>query len=113
MQERGVRIPPAGPVSRAMTNPIRAAAHAVVVTYPEGFEVELDGDAGCILCPWSVAWPLAHARATDTYICRLTPDRLSIVWPRLWYSVRLSHLAELARVQGGPLLLPGATRQAA
>jgi hypothetical protein len=96
-----------------MPKPIRAAAHALVVTYPQGFEVVLE-DGSCLIVQWSaVAWPLAHARAVDTYICRLTPDRASIVWPRLGYSMRLAHLAELARAHGGPLLLPGATRQAA
>ncbi|CAN5441623.1 hypothetical protein BH09GEM1_BH09GEM1_07320 [soil metagenome] len=94
-----------------MPNLIRAAVHAVVVTYPEGFEVELED--GCLLVPWAATWPLAHAAAVDTYICRLSPDRESIIWPRLWYTVRLSHLAELAHAQGGPLLLPGATRSAA
>lgn len=85
-----------------MPTPLRAAAHAVVVTYPEGFEIELE-DGSCLLVPWSVAWPLAHARAVDTYICRVNHDRQSILWPRLWYSVRLVHLVELARAGGGPL----------
>jgi len=90
-----------------MTTFLRAAAHALVITYPEGFEVELE-DGSCLLVPWCVAWPLEHAHAVDTYICRLSPDLTSIIWPRLWYTVRLSHLAELARAQGGPLLLPDA-----
>ena len=91
-----------------MPTPIRAAAHALVITYPEGFQVELE-DGSCLLVPWrGVAWPLEHAHAIDTYICRLSPDLTSIIWPRLWYSVRLDHLAELARAQGGPLLLPAA-----
>lgn len=88
-----------------MTTFLRAAAHTLVITYPQGFEVELE-DGSCLLVPW--CGPLEHAHAVDTYICRLSPDRASIIWPRLWYTVRLSHLAELARAQGGPLLLPSA-----
>ena len=94
------------------THSIRAAPSAVVVTYPEGFEVKLE-DGSCLLVPWCVAWPLAHANAVDTYICRVSHDRQSIMWPRLWYSVRLAHLVELARPQGGPLFLPPASWSAA
>src|SRR5674476_654443 len=95
------------------TPTLRAAPHAVVETYLEGFTVDLN-DGSCLLVPWSVAWPLEHAHAIDTYICRVSHDRESVMWPRLWYSVRLSHLAELARAGGGPVHLPaGPARSAA
>jgi len=93
--------------------PLTASDRAVVETHPEGFSVELE-DGSYLLVPWCVSWPLAHAWAVDTYVCRLSHDRAGIMWPRLWYSVRLAHLIELARAGGGPIHLPaGATRSAA
>lgn len=89
-----------------------AARSAVVETSSLGFLVELE-DGSTLVAPWSVAWPLEHAPAALSHACHLTLDRTGITWPGLMVTIRLSHLYELAKAGGQPLVLPAASGRSA